>query len=212
MRAYLVLGKKLNLLWSTFCVIGQLFIFAIGPILTNNLAKQSRWSRLLKLTWQFLANFLRLFIQTSDHTACRCRYNDLPKIDFCEKQFFALISFGNESFPRPPFIHSNSKLPINLHLVGEGAMDQWLCGMLDDQEVLSLKPSSRYKIAYFCIHLLYKVLLLFEMTEINEKEAGMAQFKILTSSSNFFRKSFWQKSINSSFLFENFWRSISFSF
>ena len=37
-RAYLVLGKILNLLWSTFYAIEQIFTVANGLILTNNLA------------------------------------------------------------------------------------------------------------------------------------------------------------------------------
>ena len=37
-RAYLVLGKNLNLRWSTFYAIGQVFIAANDLILTNNLA------------------------------------------------------------------------------------------------------------------------------------------------------------------------------
>ena len=34
-RAFLVLGKNLNLLWSTFYAIGQILIVAYGLILTN---------------------------------------------------------------------------------------------------------------------------------------------------------------------------------
>ena len=43
-RAYLVLGTNLNLLWSAFYAIGQFFIVANGLILTNNLAICSHWS------------------------------------------------------------------------------------------------------------------------------------------------------------------------
>ena len=38
--ACLVLGKILNLLWSTFYAIGQIFIVANGLILTYNLVAQ----------------------------------------------------------------------------------------------------------------------------------------------------------------------------
>ena len=34
-RAYLVLGKNFNLLWSTFCAVGKIFIVVNGPILTS---------------------------------------------------------------------------------------------------------------------------------------------------------------------------------
>ena len=44
-RAYLVLGKNLNLLWSTFYTIGQIFIAANGLILTNNLTILSHCHR-----------------------------------------------------------------------------------------------------------------------------------------------------------------------
>ena len=37
MRAYLVLGKNLNLLWSSFYAIGQILIVPNGLIFTNNL-------------------------------------------------------------------------------------------------------------------------------------------------------------------------------
>ena len=43
-KAYLVLGKYLNLLWSTFYAIGQIFIAANGLILTNNPAIWSHWT------------------------------------------------------------------------------------------------------------------------------------------------------------------------
>ena len=45
MSAYLVLGKNLNLLWSTFYAIGQNFIAANGLKLTNNLAIWSHCPR-----------------------------------------------------------------------------------------------------------------------------------------------------------------------
>jgi len=38
-----VLGKNLNLLWSTFYAIGQIFNVANGLILTNNVAIWSHW-------------------------------------------------------------------------------------------------------------------------------------------------------------------------
>ena len=34
-RAYLVLGKNFNLLWSTFCAVGKIFIVVNGLILTS---------------------------------------------------------------------------------------------------------------------------------------------------------------------------------
>ena len=43
-RAYLVLGKNLKLLWSTFYGIGQIFFVGSGLKLTNNLAIWSHWA------------------------------------------------------------------------------------------------------------------------------------------------------------------------
>ena len=39
-----MLSKNLNLLWSTFNAMGEIFIVANGLILTNNIAIWSHWS------------------------------------------------------------------------------------------------------------------------------------------------------------------------
>ena len=56
-RAYLVLGKNLNLRWSTFYAIGQVFIAANDLILTNNLAIWSHWSYLSPNKYWLLLRF-----------------------------------------------------------------------------------------------------------------------------------------------------------
>ena len=49
----LELGKYLNMLWSTFYAIGQIFIVAIGLILKNNRTIWSRWLTQIFLKYPF---------------------------------------------------------------------------------------------------------------------------------------------------------------
>ena len=93
MRVYLVLGKNLNLLWSTFYAIGQIFNVANGLILTNNVAIWSHCSS--EAAMQFPLNFAKLELRHD------CR---LIQMTSAKQFYFNFVQTFRPQFLLPKFI------------------------------------------------------------------------------------------------------------